>query len=69
MCRYAETAKTGMRTNAYQGNQTRKGENIMTKQVVDSSKDLARGAYIGPDGKPECKNMRLIGHCGMEGRS
>ena len=27
-----------------------------------------KGANIGPDGKPECKNMRLIGHCGMEGR-
>lgn len=27
-----------------------------------------KGANIGPDGKPECKNLRLIGHCGMEGR-
>jgi len=40
----------------------------MSKQVVASSEDLARGANIGPDGKPECRNMRLIGHCGMDGR-
>ncbi len=30
--------------------------------------DDTQGANIGPDGRPECRNLRLIGHCGMEGR-
>ncbi len=45
-----------------------KGGSIMSAQVVGSSKDFGKDAQIGPDGKPECKNMRLVGHCGMNGR-
>jgi hypothetical protein len=35
---------------------------------VASASDPTAGAAIGADGKPQCKNMRLIGHCGMDGR-